>query len=66
MIGIIEEVEKIVVVAYFLRGKKEKYILNVLLIGAAVGTGCAVFESAGYAFNVLKETKMDSMMIDLI
>lgn len=51
MIGIIEETGKIIVVAYFLRGKKEKYILNGLLIGATVGAGFAVFETAGYALN---------------
>ncbi|WP_238948771.1 PrsW family glutamic-type intramembrane protease [Clostridium sp. YIM B02569] len=50
MIGIIEESAKFIVVAYFLRGSKEKYILNGLLLGAAVGAGFAVFETAGYAF----------------
>jgi RsiW-degrading membrane proteinase PrsW (M82 family) len=50
MIGTIEEFAKFVVVAYFLKGSKEKYILNGLLLGAAVGAGFAVFETAGYAF----------------
>lgn len=50
MIGTIEEVAKFVVVAYFLRGSKKKYILNGLLLGAAVGAGFAVFETAGYVF----------------
>jgi len=50
MIGIIEEFAKFVVVAYFLRGSKSKYILNGLLLGAAVGAGFAVFETAGYEF----------------
>lgn len=35
-------------IAYFLRGQEKKYILNGLLIGAAVGVGVAVFETAGY------------------
>jgi RsiW-degrading membrane proteinase PrsW (M82 family) len=48
--GVIEEFAKFVVVAYFLKGRKEKYILNGLLLGAAVGAGFAVFETAGYAF----------------
>lgn len=50
IIGIIEEIAKFVVVAYFLRGSKKKYILNGLLLGAAVGAGFAVFETAGYVF----------------
>ena len=50
MIGVIEESAKFVVVAYFLRGSKRKYILNGLLLGAAVGAGFAVFETAGYEF----------------
>lgn len=50
MVGIIEESAKFVVVAYFLRGSKRKYILNGLLLGAAVGAGFAVFETAGYVF----------------
>jgi len=50
MIGIIEEVAKFVVIAYYLRGSKRKYILNGLLLGAAVGAGFAVFETAGYVF----------------
>lgn len=50
MTGVIEEVAKFVVVAYFLKGSKRKYILNGLLLGAAVGAGFAVFETAGYTF----------------
>ena len=50
-IGIYEEVGKAVPVAYFLRDVKKKYILNGLLVGAAVGAGFAAFESAGYAFK---------------
>ena len=50
MIGIIEESAKFVVVAYFVRGRKRKYILNGLLLGAAIGAGFAVFETAGYVF----------------
>jgi len=50
LVGVIEEVGKLAVIAYFLKGKKEKYILNGLLLGAAVGAGFAVFETAGYAF----------------
>lgn len=50
IIGITEEVAKFIVVAYFLRGSDRKYILNGLLLGAAIGSGFAVFETAGYIF----------------
>lgn len=49
MIGIVEEVAKLLVVIWFLRNNNYSYILNGVLIGAAVGTGFAAFESAGYA-----------------
>lgn len=52
MIGIIEEVGKLIIVAWFIRQMSSKrYILNGMLIGAAVGAGFAVFESAGYAMR---------------
>lgn len=52
MIGIIEEVGKLFIVAWFIRRMETKrYILNGMLIGAAVGAGFAVFESAGYAMR---------------
>lgn len=52
MIGLIEEVGKLIIVAWFIRHMREKkYILNGMLIGAAVGAGFAVFESAGYAMR---------------
>jgi len=51
-IAIVEEVAKLVTAAYYInKMKKEKYLLNGLLIGAAVGSGFAVFESAGYALS---------------
>ena len=51
MVGVVEELGKIIVVAYYLNTVKKKYILNGLLIGAAVGAGFAVFETAGYAMR---------------
>jgi RsiW-degrading membrane proteinase PrsW (M82 family) len=51
-VGIIEEVGKLVIIAYFIKRLNPKYILNGLLIGAAIGAGFAAFESAGYAFNL--------------
>lgn len=49
MVGLIEEVAKAAIVAIFLfKSKKCNYILNGLLVGAAVGAGFAAFETAGY------------------
>lgn len=61
IIGIVEEVAKLLVVLWFLRNDKYNYIFNGLLIGAAVGAGFAAFESAGYALNVLAGSNLDTM-----
>jgi RsiW-degrading membrane proteinase PrsW (M82 family) len=45
------------VVALTRGGGRYKYILNGLLLGAAVGAGFAAFESAGYAFRYLLISK---------
>lgn len=48
--GIVEEPAKLAALLLLMRGKRNfSYILNGLLLGAAVGCGFAVFESAGYA-----------------
>ncbi len=50
--GVTEEPAKLVALVLLARGKKRyPYILNGLLLGAAVGCGFAAFESAGYAYN---------------
>ncbi|MBD2700222.1 PrsW family intramembrane metalloprotease [Spirosoma sp. BT702] len=52
--GIVEESGKLLAVLMLMRNKNQyHWILNGLLFGAAVGTGFAAFESAGYAFVVL-------------
>ncbi|GAB3327444.1 hypothetical protein GCM10027299_28070 [Larkinella ripae] len=54
--GIVEESGKLLTVLALMRNKqKYPWILNGLLFGAAVGTGFAAFESAGYAFVALLE-----------
>lgn len=56
--GVIEETAKLLTVIALTRGGgRYKYILNGLLMGAAVGAGFAAFESAGYAFRYLLVTK---------
>ncbi len=51
IVGFIEELVKLFVIIIFIRLIDPKYILNGLLIGAAVGAGFSVFESAGYSFR---------------
>ncbi len=61
IIGIVEEVAKLLVTLWFLRDKRYNYIFNGLLIGAAVGTGFAAFESAGYALQMALFDNLDRM-----
>ncbi len=55
LIGIVEELGKAIVTIYFIQRMNTYKILNGLLIGAAVGTGFEVFESAGYIFRFIPE-----------
>lgn len=66
VIGAVEEVGKGIIVYIFLRRMQGcRYILNGLLIGAAVGAGFAALESAGYAFNILLQAGSDDMMSNI-
>jgi len=49
--GLTEEPGKLLALALFLRKPDKKYILNGMLIGAAVGAGFEAIENAGYAFS---------------
>lgn len=50
--GIVEEPAKLATLLFLMKGKRKfSYILNGLLLGAAVGCGFAAFESAGYALR---------------
>lgn len=50
--GVVEEPAKLAALVILMRGKRNfPYILNGLLLGAAVGCGFAAFESAGYALS---------------
>ncbi len=63
IVGIIEEVGKLVIVAAFIFSNKTwHHPVNGLLVGAAVGAGFAAFESAGYAFRILLNSGYDGMM----
>lgn len=63
VVGVVEEVGKLAIVAYFIkREKSAKYNINGLLIGALVGAGFAAFESAGYAFAQLLDGGYNAMI----
>ena len=49
--GLVEEPGKLLALILVINIPKYRYILNGLLFGAAVGTGFAAFESAGYALR---------------
>ncbi|WP_010094081.1 PrsW family glutamic-type intramembrane protease [Ornithinibacillus scapharcae] len=51
IVGVVEEVGKLIIIVYFIKQLNPKFILNGLLIGAAIGAGFAAFESAGYALR---------------
>jgi protease PrsW len=61
IIGIVEELAKLVVVLWFLRKGRYTYIFNGLLIGAAVGAGFAAFESSGYALKMALSSDLETM-----
>ena len=63
MVGLIEEVAKAAIVALFLfKSKKSNYILDGLLIGAAVGAGFAAFETAGYILRYGLNNGLETML----
>ncbi len=66
IVGIVEEIAKFAVVAYFIKKNKEvNFVLNGILIGAAVGAGFATFETAGYILNNGLQSGKEIMMIVL-
>ncbi|MEN1967540.1 PrsW family glutamic-type intramembrane protease [Lentibacillus sp. N15] len=65
IIGIVEEIGKFAIVAYFIKQLHTKFILNGLLIGATIGAGFAAFETMGYAltfWDMYNEQVMVSVM----
>jgi protease PrsW len=49
--GLVEEPAKLLTLGILINNPRYRFTLNGLLLGAAVGTGFAAFESAGYAFR---------------
>jgi RsiW-degrading membrane proteinase PrsW (M82 family) len=59
--GIIEETGKALALVLVVRRPKFRWTLNGLLLGATIGTGFAVFESAGYALAAALSDGSDAM-----
>jgi RsiW-degrading membrane proteinase PrsW (M82 family) len=59
--GIIEETGKGLALLIVVNRPRYRWTLNGLLLGATVGTGFAVFESAGYALSAALSTGTDAM-----
>ena len=66
LVGLVEELGKVLVVAYYVKRNNIKYKLNGLLLGSCVGAGFAVFETAGYAFMSLINTNRLTAMMDIL
>ncbi|APX73213.1 PrsW family intramembrane metalloprotease [Companilactobacillus allii] len=49
IVAVVEESGKLIMIAYYINRINTKFILNGMLIGAAIGAGFATFETAGYA-----------------
>ena len=67
--GIVEECAKLATVLLIIRGslgQRYPHILNGILFGAAVGTGFAAFESAGYALRIGLLVGSDDMVDNII
>ena len=65
-VSLIEEIAKACIVAFFLfKNKNCKYILDGLLIGAAVGAGFGAFETAGYILRYGLSSNSLTLMLEV-
>lgn len=64
--GVIEEPGKLLALVFVARAAKYRYKLNGLLLGACVGAGFSIFESMGYAFQVLLHGGISAMNDNII
>lgn len=64
--GLIEEPGKLLALVVVARSSKYHYKLNGLLFGACVGTGFEIFESMGYAFNLLLHSGVEGMNSNIL
>jgi RsiW-degrading membrane proteinase PrsW (M82 family) len=61
--GLVEEAAKVLAAIFFMAKRRFFWTLNGLLIGSAIGTGFAAFESAGYALQSLLTSLEPQQMI---
>lgn len=69
LIGLVEEIGKAIIVVLFINYQRTNKILNGILIGASIGAGFAVFETAGYILNLsfMSDQTVDlNVMIEII
>lgn len=64
--GFVEEVAKVFIVIYFISKLKPRFILSGMLIGASVGAGFDVFETAEYAMSALIDESLFEMYMNLL
>ncbi len=65
-VSLIEETAKACIVSFFLfKNRNCKYILNGLLVGAAVGAGFGAFETAGYILKYGLSTNSLTQMLEV-
>lgn len=65
-VSLIEETAKACIVSFFLfKNRNCKYILNGLLVGAAVGAGFGAFETAGYILRYGLSTNSLTQMLEV-
>jgi RsiW-degrading membrane proteinase PrsW (M82 family) len=62
LIGFVEETAKIITLLLLVDHKNYKFIINGMLIGAAIGTGFAAFESSGYILINALENGISAML----
>ena len=62
LIGFVEETAKVLAIFILVDRKNYKFLLNGMLVGAAIGTGFAAFESAGYILITALENGIPTML----
>lgn len=62
LIGVIEEVAKLLVCFLFLRGRKQRFLMDAVVFGAAAGMGFAAIESILYGFMYLQQHATSGML----
>ncbi|WP_073079954.1 PrsW family intramembrane metalloprotease [Sporobacter termitidis] len=62
LIGFVEETAKVLTILLLVDHRPYKFLLNGMLIGAAVGTGFAAFESSGYILVTALQSGIPTML----